>query len=223
MLEFLGRRDQQVKVRGYRIELGEIEMALADHPAVREAAVIADEHRVIAYLTTNETTTTEHLRESLRARLPEYMLPSQFVLLDSMPLGVNGKVDRKALPLPPATSARPAMTVSFAAPQTPLEQMIAGIWREFLKLDAVGVNDVFFDLGGHSLLLILVHEKLQRRLDRDVPIADLFRFPTVRTLARHLSGGPGAKEESSTNRRRASARQEALKARSRNFVEVGNE
>jgi amino acid adenylation domain-containing protein len=221
VLEFLGRRDQQVKIRGYRIELGEIEMALAHHPAVGEAAVVADEHRVIAYLTTNETTTTEELREFLRGRLPEYMLPSQFVLLDSMPLGANGKVDRKALPA--ATSSRPAMAVSFAAPQTALERTIAEVWREFLKLDTVGVNDIFFDLGGHSLLLILMHEELQRRLHSGVPIADLFRFPTVRTLARHLSDGPGAKEESSINRRRASARQEALKARSRIMVEVGNE
>jgi acyl carrier protein len=105
------------------------------------------------------------------------------------------------------------MTVSYAVPQTPLEQTIAEVWREFLKLDTVGVNDVFFDLGGHSLMLVLMHEKLQQRLDCEVPIADLFRFPTVRALARHLGAAPGVKEESSTNRRRAGARQEALKAR----------
>ncbi|HZN07055.1 MAG TPA: non-ribosomal peptide synthetase, partial [Pyrinomonadaceae bacterium] len=213
-LEFLGRRDQQVKVRGYRIELGEIEMALADHTAVREAVVVAGEQRVVAYVTADGPIepAADELREFLRQRLPEYMLPSQFVLLDAMPLGANGKVDRQALPA--ATSSRPAMTVSFAAPQTPLEQTIADVWREFLKLDTVGVNDVFFDLGGHSLLLVLVHERLQQRLHREVPIADLFKFPTVRTLARNLDSRPQAKEESTANRRRAGARQQALKARS---------
>ncbi|HEX6046567.1 MAG TPA: amino acid adenylation domain-containing protein [Pyrinomonadaceae bacterium] len=209
-LEFLGRRDLQVKIRGYRIELGEIEMALLDHPAVSEAAVIADEQRIVAYVTT--TTTAEDLRDFLRDRLPEYMLPSQFVVLDAMPTGANGKVDRNRLPR--AIASRPAMTVSYAAPQTPLEQTIAGVWREFLKLDTVGVNDVFFDLGGHSLLLVLVHEKLQQRLDREVPIADLFKFPTVRTLAANLSRTP-SREQKDENRRRAGARHEALKARSR--------
>ncbi|HET9479164.1 MAG TPA: non-ribosomal peptide synthetase, partial [Pyrinomonadaceae bacterium] len=214
-LEFLGRRDQQVKIRGYRIELGEIEIALVHHPAIREAAVVADDRRIIAYLTINgpASPTTEELRDFLRERLPEYMLPSQFVLLDAMPVGANGKVNRNALPAPGAS--RRAMTTSYAAPQTPLEQTIAEVWREFLQLDTIGVNDIFFELGGHSLLLVLVHERLQQRLGNDVPIADLFRFPTVRALARHLSGRPGAKAESSLNRQRAGERRAALKARSK--------
>ena len=215
-LDYLGRRDHQVKVRGYRIELGEIEMALMDYPAVREAAVIVtDERRVVAYLTVNGPTppTTEELRDSLRMRLPEYMLPSQFVLLDQMPLGANAKLDRSALPAPGAS--RPILTAAYAAPQTPLEQAIAEVWQEFLRLKTVGVNDVFFELGGHSLLLVLVHEELQQRLGREVPIADLFRFPTVRALAQHLSARPDQKEESSLNRQRASARQEAIRARSK--------
>ena len=215
-LDYLGRRDHQVKVRGYRIELGEIEMALMDHPAVREAAVIVtDERRVVAYLTVIGPTppTTEELRDSLRTRLPEYMLPSQFVLLDQMPLGRNGKLDRSALPA--LGASRPTLTVAYAIPQTPLEQTIAEVWQEFLRLETVGVNDVFFDLGGHSLLLVLVHEELQQRLGREVPIADLFKFPTVRALAQHLSGTPEQKEESSVNRQRASARKEALSARSK--------
>ena len=212
--EYLGRRDHQVKVRGYRIELGEIEMALMDHPAVLEAAVIVtDERRVVAYLTMNGPITTEELRDFLRNRLPGYMLPSQFVLLDQMPLGTNGKLDRSALPA--VGASRPILTAGYAAPQTPLEQTIAEVWQEFLQLKTVGVNDVFFELGGHSLLLVLVHEKLQQRLGREVPIADLFKFPTVRALAQHLSGTPEHKEESSVNRQRASARQEALSARSK--------
>ena len=215
-LEFLGRRDHQVKLRGYRIELGEIEIALIDHPAVRETvAIVTDERRVVAYLTLNGpiAPTTEELRDFLRQRLPEYMLPSQFVLLDQMPLGANGKLDRSALPA--LVASRPTLAAGYAAPQTPLEQTIAEVWREFLRLETVGVNDVFFELGGHSLLLVLVHEKLQERLGREVPIADLFKFPTVRALAQHLSGIPGHKEESSVNRQRASARREAIKARSK--------
>jgi len=214
-LEYLGRRDHQVKLRGYRIELGEIEMALIDHPAVREAAAtVTDERRVVAYLTMNGPipSTTEELRDFLRNRLPGYMLPSQFVLLDQMPLSANGKLDRSALPA--LGASRPTLTAGYAAPQTPLEQTIAEVWQEFLRLKTVGVNDVFFELGGHSLLLVLVHEKLQQRLGREVPIADLFKFPTVRALAQHLSGTPEHKEESSVNRLRASARREAVRARS---------
>ncbi len=213
-LEFLGRHDQQVKVRGFRIELGEIEAVLSEHPLVREVTVVKHESRAVAYFTAvGPTPPTEELRDFLRERLPEYMLPSQFVLLDAMPLGANGKVDRKALPAPGAS--RPALRAAYAAPQTPLEQTIAEVWQEFLQLDTVGVNDIFFELGGHSLLLVLVHEDLQKRLGREVSIADLFKFPTVRALARHLSGSSPKKEESSLNRRRAGERQAALKARSK--------
>ncbi|HEX5876098.1 MAG TPA: non-ribosomal peptide synthetase, partial [Pyrinomonadaceae bacterium] len=212
-LEFLGRRDQQVKVRGFRIELGEIEAVLIAHPSVREAVVVKHEGRLVAYLTAVGPIppTTEELRDFLRERLPEYMLPAQFVLLDAVPLGANGKVDRNALPAPGAS--RPAMRASYAAPQTPLEQTIAEVWREFLQLDTVGVNDSFFELGGHSLLLVLVHETLQERLKREVPVADLFKFPTVRALAQHLDQKPDQKHGPSANRRRAGERQAALKAR----------
>ncbi len=215
-LEFLGRRDQQIKIRGYRIELGEIEAALREHPLVREAVVIKHEGRVVAYVTSVGPKATENLRdlrEFLGERLPEYMLPAQFVLLDALPLGANGKVNRNALPAPDAS--RPALRASYAAPQTPLEQTIAAVWREFLQLDTVGVNDIFFELGGHSLLLVLVHETLQQRIEREVSIADLFRFPTVRALARHLGGNSPTKDEASINRRRAGERRAALEARSK--------
>jgi len=221
-LEFLGRRDQQVKVRGFRIELGEIEAVLSAHPLVREVVVVKHESRTVAYLTAVGPTTTDELRDFLRERLPEYMLPSQFVLLDAMPLGANGKVDRKALPAPGAS--RPALRAAYAAPQTPLEQTIAEVWQQFLQLDTVGVNDVFFELGGHSLLLVLVHEDLQKRLGREVAIADLFKFPTVRALARHLGNSSPKEEGSSVNRRRAGERQAALKARSKtNTARISSE
>ena len=214
-LEYLGRRDHQVKVRGYRVELGEIEVALIAHPAVREAAaMVTGERRVVAYLTVNGPTspTTEELRDFLRQRLPQYMLPSHFMLLDSMPLGANGKLDRSALP--PLDASRPALAAAYAAPQTPLEKTIAKVWQEFLQIETVGANDIFFELGGHSLLLVLVHKKLQERLGREVPIADLFKFPTIRSLSEHLSGTPERKEETSLNRQRADLRQDALRARS---------
>ncbi|HEU4766424.1 MAG TPA: amino acid adenylation domain-containing protein, partial [Pyrinomonadaceae bacterium] len=209
-LEFLGRCDRQVKIRGYRIELDEIEMALLDHPAVREAAVVAGDRRIVAYFTGPTAPATEDLRDFLRERIPEYMLPSQFVHLDTMPVSANGKVNRQALPAPSA--ARPALVTSYAAPQTPLEHAIVEVWRQILELDHVGVNDVFFDLGGHSLLLVRVHEALQERLSLEVPVAALFKFPTVRALARHLSGN--SEKDASLNRRRAGERRAALEARS---------
>jgi amino acid adenylation domain-containing protein len=212
-LEFLGRRDQQIKIRGYRIELGEIEAALSEHPLLREAVVVKRENRIIAYLTAHGPVTIEELREFLRERLPEYMLPSQFVLLEALPLTANGKVNRNALPAP--SVSRPALRASYAAPQTPLEQTIAAVWREFLQLDTVGVNDIFFELGGHSLLLVLVHDTLQQRLEREVPIADLFKFPTVRALAQHLTDNSPKKEETSLTRQRAGERRAALRARSK--------
>jgi acyl carrier protein len=107
------------------------------------------------------------------------------------------------------------LAAAYAAPQTPLEKTIAEVWQALLQIETVGANDIFFDLGGHSLLLVLVHEKLQERLGREVPIADLFKFPTVRALAQHLSGIAGQKKDSSLNRQRAGARQEAIRARSK--------
>ncbi|HEX8559857.1 MAG TPA: amino acid adenylation domain-containing protein [Pyrinomonadaceae bacterium] len=222
-LEFLGRRDEQVKVRGHRIELGEVEAALAAHPSVREAVVAlgaeaAGDARLVGYVTAAaaEAPTADELRDFLRERLPEYMLPSAFVVLDALPLTASGKPDRRALPAP--GPSRPALAAPYAAPQTPLEKAIAEVWREFLRLESIGVNDNFFELGGHSLMLVLVQERLRESHGRDVPVADLFRFPTVRALSLHLGHAPGRKDvegESSPNRQRAGARQEALRARSR--------
>ena len=199
-IEFLGRLDHQVKIRGFRIELGEIETALGQHPAVREAVVLARadvpgdpstssgaDKRLMAYVVPHpgEQPVPGAMREFLRRQLPEYMLPSAFVTLTSLPLTPNGKIDRGALPAP--QDARPDDT-AFVAPQSETERAIAAVWQEVLHLDAVGVNDNFFELGGHSLLLIQVHGKLREALGREVPIVELFQYPTISSLASHLSG-----------------------------------
>ncbi|HVG11012.1 MAG TPA: amino acid adenylation domain-containing protein [Thermoanaerobaculia bacterium] len=189
-LEFLGRLDHQVKVRGHRIELGEIEAVLARHASVRAALVLVREDvpgdpRLTAFVVGPEGTAQDDLRAYLRAALPEYMVPAAFVILEALPLLPNGKVDRKAL-LRSAPAAIPRGVPS-ALPRTAAEREIAGIWREVLSLPAVGVQDNFFDLGGHSLLLVRVQRRLRETLGRDLPLVDLFRYPTVASLAGYLS------------------------------------
>jgi acyl carrier protein len=192
-LEFLGRGDNQVKIRGYRIELGEIETALAEHPAVIAAVVTLREDspgqkRLVAYLATGPARPAgflEELRAFLRRRLPDYMQPGTFVFLEAMPLTPNGKVDRGALPAP--QGGRPDLEAEYVPPGDEMERTIAAIWQEALGLERVGLYDNFFDLGGHSLLLIQIHDRLRERFGRSLPIVDLFKHPTVESLARHLS------------------------------------
>lgn len=191
-LEFLGRIDGQVKIRGHRIELGEIEALLAAEHSVSQAAVKAvqfapDDTRLVAYVTpgTARPVVTE-LRAMLEVRLPDFMVPAQIVLLERMPLTPNGKIDRKALPAPSARSERGKMT----AAEGDLETGIAAIWRHALGLDEVSVTENFFDLGGHSLLVVQVQRRMKEDLGREVAITDLFRFPTIRTIAAHLAGAP---------------------------------
>jgi amino acid adenylation domain-containing protein len=192
VLEYLGRGDQQVKIRGFRIEVGEIEAELARHPAVREAAVMArrDDHaepRLVAYVVTNAAKpTVEELRAHLARRLPEYMVPAAFVFIQQLPLTLNGKLDRAALPAP--TTERPALAAAFQAPEGNLEKILARLWQDALRRETVGADDNFFDLGGDSLLLTSVHGQLQAGLGREIPITDLFQFPTIRRLAAHLGG-----------------------------------
>ncbi len=196
-LEFLGRLDFQVKVRGYRIELGEIDAALSSHHAVREAVVVArreadGDHRLVAYVVWRNGATTDEvvsLREHLRVSLPEFMVPTNFVTLRDLPRTPNQKIDRKALPAPESVApvaATPSLPA--VAPAGELETMIAEIWTEVLKLPSVGVQDNFFDLGGHSLLAVQVHSRLKKKLERELSITDLFRFPTIRGLAGYLGG-----------------------------------
>ena len=197
-LEFLGRIDHQVKIRGFRIELGEVEAALTQHPNVHEAVVLArtDEpgaQQLVAYIVpTVETDTTNELRISsdrlradLKARLPGYMVPSLFLQLEALPLTANGKVNRQQLPAPKQT--RPDLEAAYIPPQSDLEQLIAAVWQTVLPVDKIGIHDNFFDVGGHSLLLVQVHSQLQEQIDLPLTIMDLFKYPTVSTLAQYLS------------------------------------
>ncbi|MEH1900550.1 MAG: amino acid adenylation domain-containing protein [Nostoc sp.] len=189
-IEFLGRLDQQVKIRGYRIELGEIEAVLDQHPQVREVVVIAQKQelqdmRLVAYLVANQQPVSliSELRRYLLDQLPEYMVPSAFVLLKEMPLLPNSKVDRRVLPDQPQLN----LEENFVAPETELEQTIAIIWQEVLHVEKVGIDHNFFDLGGHSLLMVQVHSKLYQTLNKEISIVEMFQYPTISALAKHLS------------------------------------
>jgi len=194
-LEFLGRLDHQVKVRGYRIELGEIEAAILSHPSVLETVVVAREDtpgdtRIVAYLTAaqGQTPKPAELREHLKIGLPDFMVPSHFVTLAALPQTPNGKIDRKALPAPEADKAAVAQeAAAYVAPTGDLEETIASIWRDVLKLSEVGTRSNFFDLGGHSLLAVQTHRRLKEALGRDLSITDIFRFPTIAGLSAYLS------------------------------------
>jgi amino acid adenylation domain-containing protein len=210
-LEFLGRIDHQVKVRGFRIELGEIEAALLRHPRVAAAAVAVREDggdkRLIAYLVADgKRPPADDLRRHLRDLLPDYMVPAAFVVLDAFPLTPSGKVDRRALPAPEGTRES-AVAIAFVDPRSEIERKIAAVWRDVLKLDRVGANDNFFDLGGHSLLAVQVHARLGEILGRELALVDLFRYPTVSSLAAFLGGAVEPIVESGLAR--AAARRQA--------------
>jgi amino acid adenylation domain-containing protein len=198
-IEYVGRMDHQVKVRGYRIELGEVEAALREQHGVSEAVVIAREEeqgnrRLVAYVVAEGEGTpgTTEMQGELRKRLPEYMVPSVFILLTEMPLTPRGKVDRRALPAPDRLRAR--SEVEFVAPRTAAEEVVAEIWMEILGLDRVGMYDNFFDLGGHSLLATQVLSQIQSIFRVDVPIQDLFQIPTVENLVEAISKVWGQRE-----------------------------
>ncbi|MEQ8997824.1 MAG: amino acid adenylation domain-containing protein [Coleofasciculus sp. B1-GNL1-01] len=191
-IEFLGRIDNQVKIRGFRIELGEVEAVLVKHPRVREVVVLAQEEdsdamQLVAYVVSNsaDTPTTDELRSYLKEWLPDYMVPSIFVLLEALPLLPNGKVDRHALPA--SEGLRPMLTATYEAPRSEVERAIATIWRDVLHLEKVGINDNFFDLGGHSLLIIQVHSQLRERFNWNLSIIEMFQNPTIKTLVQYLS------------------------------------
>ncbi|MFC2099379.1 amino acid adenylation domain-containing protein [Candidatus Bipolaricaulota bacterium] len=198
-LEFLGRMDRQIKLRGYRIELGEIESALCQHPAVRQAVVeiyepVPNERQLTAYVVrdvASETVITS-LREHLRGLLPHSMIPSQFIVLDALPLTVRGKVDRAALPRP--SGSHRAVIEPFVEPRTPSEVSIAEIWRKILNVDRIGVHDDFFELGGHSLLAVRVSSRIEETLSVRVPIRILFDRPTIAGVAAFIDGGPAEEE-----------------------------
>ncbi len=187
LIQYLGRMDQQVKVRGFRIELGEIEAAIAALPGVRQAVVVADgtdgNTRLVAYLESGSPRpVVEDLRAELSRKLPEYMVPSGFICLDRLPLTPNGKIDRKALP---KTGWQPASS-SYLAPRNAAENEIAGLWRDLLKIERVGANENFFDLGGHSLLVVRLQSRFRERFGCEVPLILLFQNPTVASMAECL-------------------------------------
>ncbi|HEX8274262.1 MAG TPA: amino acid adenylation domain-containing protein [Longimicrobiaceae bacterium] len=197
-LEFIGRVDQQVKIRGFRVEPGEVEAVLSRQAGVAEAAVVAREDapgqlRLVAYVVLeNAARTVDALRAALRAELPAYMVPAAWVTLDALPLTRSGKVDRRALPAPESAGQERRASAE-ALPRTDAERVIAEAWREVLGVEEVGLDDNFFDLGGHSLLLARLRSRLCGRFPADVSVVVLFRYPTVRSLAEHLAGsGPSA-------------------------------
>jgi amino acid adenylation domain-containing protein len=194
-IQFLGRADYQIKLRGHRIELGEIEAALEQFPGVRQAVVVVREERegdkrLVAYLVADdsETSAIHSLRSSLESKLPEYMVPCNFVFLPALPLTDNGKINRKALlELPPPNPSAGTAAESASESANEFERFIATAWQEALGLPAIGIDDNFFDLGAHSLTVAEVHAKLQGVLNREIALIDLFQFTTVRALASHLA------------------------------------
>ena len=197
-IEYAGRNDWQVKLRGFRIEPAEIEAALAQHPYVREvlvkvsAADAGGDKRLVVYLAAREgarvtqesgRALTIELRNYLERTLPDYMIPSLFILLERLPQTPNGKVDHGALPAPEPDAA----DASPATAHSELEQMIADIWKEVLKVESVGLDDNFFALGGHSLLIFQVHDRLRRKVTKELQMTEMFQYPTVSSMAKHLA------------------------------------
>ena len=186
-IEYLGRIDNQVKIRGFRIELGEVEAALSQHSDVQASCVIPREDtpgdkRLVAYLVANQecTPTISELRQFLKAKLPEYMIPNAFVMLESLPLTPSGKVDRRTLPVPDLHSE---ITDKYVAPRTPIEELLAQIWAQVLKVEAVGIYDNFFELGGHSLLATQVVSRIRNIFKVELPLRELFATATLGELA----------------------------------------
>jgi amino acid adenylation domain-containing protein len=199
-LEFIGRTDRQVKVRGYRIELGEIEAALARHSQVRHAVVVAQEDaglgeysnaarldtRLVAYIVTLQGAplSASELRNFAQATLPDYMVPSVFLTVESLPLTASGKIDYRGLPKP--DQSRPELEARFVSPRNPVEEVLAAIWGDILGVVGVGINDHFFDLGGHSLLATQVVSRVRKVFGVEVPLRDLFERPSVAALAARI-------------------------------------
>jgi amino acid adenylation domain-containing protein len=195
-IDFLGRVDYQVKVRGFRIEPGEIEAVLSEQAKVRHAIVMArqdvdGQNQLVAYVVAerDQAIKKTELRERLRERLPEFMVPQVFVLMDELPLMPNGKVDRRALPAPENVRDE---AEALELPQSEVERAIAGIWQEVLRLDKVGIHENFFDLGGHSLLMVQVHNRLRKALDANITMLDLFKYPTISLLTEYIAPGQHA-------------------------------
>ena len=223
-IEYLGRLDFQVKVRGFRIELGEIESALRDHPAVRDALVVVhtdrEEQRLAGYLIPAGGAAPDavDLRAWLRERLPEYMVPAAWCVMEAFPLTSSGKLDRRALPAPEGVRAA---SVS-VPPRTEAERKVAAVWGEVLGVETVGAHDAFFDLGGHSLLLVKVQARLREAFGVSVPITHLFRYVTVSALAAEMeTPAAAAPAAASADEARVRDGRQRLRARVRAGVVTG--
>ena len=195
-IKYLGRKDSQIKLNGYRIELKEIEAVILEHSAVRDAAVVVkqieERLEIVAYIVSREGDLPSEtsgsgieIRTFLRERLPEYMIPTKNVSLPALPLTINGKLDHARLPEP--QKHRPAFTSSYEAPCNRVERTIASIWQEELQLEKVGIHDNFFDLGGNSLSLARVFDRLQATFGNRLKMVELFRHTTIAALAKYLS------------------------------------
>ncbi|WP_424101436.1 amino acid adenylation domain-containing protein [Moorena producens] len=193
-IAFIGRIDHQVKIRGFRIEMGEIEAFVSQYPDVKENVVIAQSDpaggkRLVVYIvpkqeSTQDTSLIPQIRKFLKQKLPEYMIPAAFVLLDAFPLTPNGKIDRRALPVPDTVPS--GLSTAYVMPQTETEQLIAKIWQEVLQIEKMGIYDNFFEIGGHSLLIIKVHTKLQELYAQDISIIKLFQYPNISEFSKYL-------------------------------------
>jgi amino acid adenylation domain-containing protein len=208
-IEFIGREDFQVKINGYRVELGEIEAALQQIPGIKEAVVSAvgdsqQNKRLVAYILLNSSLLAEaeqqnvitqlsqepnsiakYLRQHLKEKLPEYMVPADYIVIEVWPLTANGKVDRQRLPKPEESTRS---NLEYVAPQTETEQKIAAVLRQVIRIETVGIHDNFYDIGGSSLLLIRVHNKLQEIFDIELKVIDLFSYPTIYSLSQYITG-----------------------------------
>jgi hypothetical protein len=189
-IQLIGRTDHQIKLRGHRIELGEIEVVIERHPDVLQAVIELQgegtgQQLVACIKQSGDALDTGSLRSWLQERLPDYMVPSVFIALEEIPLTPNGKVDRKRLPKAKASTRE--TSTPMASPRNRLEEHLVQIWSEILGVNRVGVRDNFFDLGGHSLLLVRVHARLRHELDPDIAVIDLFRYPTIESMASWLN------------------------------------
>lgn len=211
-IEFLGRMDRQVKIRGFRIELGEIEATISRHEHVQQATVVlhetsSGEMQIAAYVVPLEGTqiTPDELRQYVRKWLPIYMLPSSYVMLNTLPLTANGKVDQQALVYLMQTKGESTDSVN-AVVKTEIEQTLLHIWQEVLEIETIGIHDNFFDIGGHSFLLVQVHRRVKEVFKRDITVLNLFTFPTVASLAAYLAQGQDISRDFEQDQSRARMR-----------------
>ena len=211
VLEYLGRKDGQIKIRGYRIEVGEIEAVLGEHPSVSKAVISCREDRpgekeLVAYIVGKIS--PSELRHYLQNRLPTYMVPSAFVLVEALPFTPNGKIDRQALPAP--TVENRIQSRAYEKPRTPTEEILVAIWQEVLGLEQVGIHDNFFELGGHSLVATQVISRMRKQLQLDVTFLTFFQFPTIAGVADALSSNVPLKSKPSILPRPFGARTNSL-------------